>query len=242
MKFPNSSSYVLNEVLDKVVQDICGEEGTGVWSNEEAVAQHIPAPTLTTAHYMRLASAQRGDRRKAKQTFGSDFPVQQLSDVGDKAAFLEDLRKAVYVTCLACFVQGLNIIESADKENKWDVDYSQVMQIWRAGCIIQADGIEDLIKPPMEGYKEDRKQGLSMNLLFRPEVAKALKDGFPSLKKVVLKGIEGDHCVPALGATLDYIKYSTSLGEFFSLPLSLFCLCILLQPTQCQKWNEIASR
>ncbi|KAI9705239.1 MAG: hypothetical protein M1820_005237 [Bogoriella megaspora] len=210
MKHPNSNDYVLNEVMDKVVQDVCGEEGTGVWSNEEGVAQHVPAPTLTAAHYMRLASAEYGKRVKAKTVFGGDWPVQKI-EVSDKAAFIEDLRQAVYVSCLAAFVQGINIIESADREHKWLVDYAQVLQIWRGGCIIQADGIEELLKPVLEGYKEIyAKPDGTLNLLFQPTVANALKGAFPSLKRVVLKGIEGDHCVPALGGTLDYLKYVTS--------------------------------
>ncbi|KAL9093010.1 MAG: hypothetical protein Q9165_004148 [Trypethelium subeluteriae] len=211
MKDPESNDeYVLNTVMDKVVQDVCGEEGTGVWSNEEAVEQHIPAPTLTTSHFLRLASADRGQRAQAKQTFGGDWPVQKL-DIQDRAQFLEDLRVAVYVSCLAAFVQGLNIIESADRNNKWCINYAEVLQIWRAGCIIQADGIEELIRPIMEGYQDVQKNGGSINLLFHQHVAKELKSGMQPLKKVVLKAIEGDHVIPALGATLDYLKYSTSL-------------------------------
>lgn len=57
----------------------------------------------------------------------------------EKPAFLEDLRKAVYTAFLAAFVQGINIIDLADQENKWSIDFSQVIQIWRNGCIIRAD-------------------------------------------------------------------------------------------------------
>ncbi|KAI9659092.1 MAG: hypothetical protein M1821_002052 [Bathelium mastoideum] len=206
----SNNEYVLNAVMDKVVQDVCGEEGTGVWSNEEAVSQHVAAPTLTTSHFLRLASAYRGERARAKEAFGGDWPAQKL-DVQDKAHFLEDLRMAVYTSCLAAFAQGLNIIESANQTNKWCIDYAQVLQIWRAGCIIQADGIEELIRPVMEGYENGQKKNGQMNLLFHHHVAKELKSGMQPLKQVVLKAIAGDHVIPALGATLDYLKYSTSL-------------------------------
>ena len=213
MKDENSNNeYVLNTVMDKVVQDVCGEEGTGVWSNEEAVVQHIPAPTLTDSHFLRLASAYRGQRVRANKAFQGDWPTQKL-EVQDQSQFLEDLRVAVYSSCLAAFTQGLNIIEAADRANKWCIDYAQVLQIWRGGCIIQADGIEELIRPVMEGYKDTYNKGDAMNLLFHPHVAKELKSGMQSLKKIVLKAIEGDHVIPALGATLDYLKYSISLGE-----------------------------
>ncbi len=100
----------------------------------------MPAPTLSDAHYVRVASAFRKDRKKIKATFGGHFPLEKWTgSEKEKPAFLEDLRKAVYTAFLAAFVQGINIIDLADQENKWSIDFSQVIQIWRNGCIIRAD-------------------------------------------------------------------------------------------------------
>lgn len=129
--------HVLDSVQDKVVQDMTGEEGTGVWSNMESVRLHIPAPTLSTAHFLRIASAFRGQRQKVAKEFGGEYKPQKI-EVDDKKAFVELLRRAVYTACLASYVQGISIIEEADKENKWCIDYAAVWQIWRGGCIIQA--------------------------------------------------------------------------------------------------------
>lgn len=57
----------------------------------------------------------------------------------EKAAFLENLRRAVYTAFLAAFVQGINVIDLADKENKWSINFAEVIQIWRNGCIIRCD-------------------------------------------------------------------------------------------------------
>lgn len=100
----DKGQHVLDTVEDKVVQDFTGEEGTGIWSNTEAVNHHVPAPTLTMAHYLRLASGDLHQRRTIKQTlFGSnsndgDWPPQKLTPQ-DKATFLEDLRRATYLAC-----------------------------------------------------------------------------------------------------------------------------------------------
>ena len=45
----SNGKHVLSYVEDKVVQDVDGSEGTGTWSQNEAVRLHVPAPTLTTA-------------------------------------------------------------------------------------------------------------------------------------------------------------------------------------------------
>ncbi|KAK4554144.1 hypothetical protein LTR86_008671 [Recurvomyces mirabilis] len=224
---------VLDEVEDKVVQDYTGEEGTGVWSNLEAVERHVPAPTLTVAHYLRIASGDRHQRAQIQKTFGTGtgdpnkdhtaaFPPQEL-DVDDRGKFLEHLRMAVYTACLAAYCQGMLIIEKADKEHHFNINYAELMQVWRAGCIIQADYIsETLLKPIYD--KRDLKSE-SSNPLLHQDVASDLKRGFPSLRKVVAKGVEADHVIPALSATLEWVKYMSSTmlpANFYEAQLDYF--------------------
>lgn len=213
--------HVLATVLDKVVQDLTGEEGTGIWSNMEAVRLHIAAPTMTTAHYLRLASAYRGQREAVHRMVSGGFPSENLYLEGQaRTDFLEHLRRAVYTACLASYIQGISVIEAAEQENKWCIDYLAVWQIWRAGCIIQSDYISDeILKPAFDAWAARKRkpleggEGETINLLLEQRVLDDLKKGYPSLKRVVTRSVEGDHVVPAMSATLEYIKYSSSVGE-----------------------------
>ncbi|KAK4543302.1 hypothetical protein LTR36_005661 [Oleoguttula mirabilis] len=218
-KDPKTGERVLDSVEDKVVQDYTGEEGTGIWSNTEAVDKHVPAPTLTTAHYLRLASGDRHQRATIQKAFGvgtgkpnddhtSVFPPQRLEGIPDRAAFLESLRLAVYTACLAAYCQGMIIIDKADKAYHFNVNYAELLQIWRAGCIIQADYISNNLLQPI--YAKRSAKAAETNPLYEPDVASDLKRGFPALRTVVAKGVERDHVVPALSATLEYLKYQTS--------------------------------
>lgn len=212
---------VISEVLDKVVQDVTGEEGTGIWSNTEAIELHVPAFTLNIAHAFRLASAFRGDREKASKASDGGFPPSKL-DVSDKKAFIEDLRKATYASCLASYIQGMNVIATADQEHKWEIDYSQVWQIWRAGCIIQADYISDEILAPILKSNPLPKD---LNLNFSPRVAKDVKSCFPALRRVVAKAVETDQVVPAISATLEYFKVANGTDlptSFYEAELDYF--------------------
>ncbi|KAF2093796.1 6-phosphogluconate dehydrogenase C-terminal domain-like protein [Rhizodiscina lignyota] len=216
----DAGKKVLSEVEDKVVQDVTGEEGTGIWSNAEGVSLHVPAPTLTTAHYLRLASAYRDTRILAQETIGGGFEPQRFG-VNDHAGFINYLRTATYLACLVSYIQGINIIEQADKENGWNIDYSAVLQIWRAGCIIQADHISSLLRPEFVNFRQRK----SMNLLFEPRVMKELRSGFDELKRVILAATEADHIVPSLSASLEYIKYETNTNlptQFYEAELDLF--------------------
>ncbi|TKA67671.1 hypothetical protein B0A55_08646 [Friedmanniomyces simplex] len=215
----DKGNRVLDTVEDKVVQDYTGEEGTGVWSNTEAIEHHVPAPTLTTAHYLRIASGDRHQRALIQKTFGvgsgspksdhtSVFPPQKLDPIPDRPAFLEDLRMAVYTACLAAYCQGLILIDRADKANHFNIDYAELLQVWKAGCIIQADYISKHLLHPIYSTRQTKPE--STNPLLETSVASDLKRGFPSLRKAVARAVEADHVVPALSATLEYMKYQTS--------------------------------
>jgi 6-phosphogluconate dehydrogenase len=211
--------HVLGDVQDKVVQDIDGTEGTGIWSNTQAENLHIPAPTLSTAHFLRIASAFRGNREHVKETFhGAFLPSKfNFAESKEKEAFLEHLRWAVYSTCLAAYIQGISIINKADKKNKWSIDFAAIVQIWKAGCISSL--LEEIFHPVSGGKHKN------YNLLYESKIVEELKKGYESLKKVVLKSVETNAIVPSMSATLEYLKYSGNLKlptQFYEAELDYF--------------------
>jgi 6-phosphogluconate dehydrogenase len=130
------------------------------------------------------------------------FPPAKLN-IQDKADFIEDLRKATYISCLASYIQGMNVIAAADQKHSWNIDYAQVWQIWRAGCIIQADYISDEILSPI---LKSNPSSTDLNLNHSPRVAQDTKNCFPALRRVVAKSVVTDQVTPAISATLEYFK------------------------------------
>ncbi|KAJ5727383.1 hypothetical protein N7493_005203 [Penicillium malachiteum] len=199
-----NSGYVLDDVLDKVVQDDDNTEGTPLWSLMESAARHVSSPTLAAAHYMRIASGNRKERVTAAQKLKMPAP-QPLKDVQNKNAMVEKLRKAVYSSFLSSFCQGLELISRASEDEGWNIDMGNCIQIWRAGCIIQSDYIADLLQPPLSA-----KTTMS-NMKFIDAVSKELRNNFDALKDIVIEGTKTDQYMPALSATLDYLKYEGGL-------------------------------
>jgi 6-phosphogluconate dehydrogenase len=188
-------------VKDKVVQDADESEGTGIWTQDEAINNHIPTPTMTIAHFFRLASANRGQRDTIHHFMGT-IPKQPISlDGMNYQDFLEELRLAVYTGCLAAYCQGLVLLDKANRVHHWDIPFAKVVQIWRAGCIVQSDHIADLLEPLLEDSPGNG------NVLLMHPVIDELKRDMPKLKKIVLKAVEADANVPALSATLEWLKY-----------------------------------
>lgn len=200
---PESHKRVLGEIKDKVVQDVDETEGTGIWTSEEGMRLHVPIPTITSAHQFRLASAKAAQRQRIQETMRGSLAEVQKIKVDDKARFVEDLRMATYTAFLASFIQGLILLEKADQENRWDMDFTNIINIWRAGCIIRSEYISNILEKVYQGNKSEK------NPLFSKVVTDELKKGYPSLRLTVSKAVEADACVPALSGTLEYLKYAT---------------------------------
>lgn len=111
-------------------------------------------------------------------------------------------------------------IDLADKENKWSISFSEVMQIWRSGCIIRSDYIADMLE---EIYRKPNE--MDRDLLHNARIAKELSSNFPALKEVVAKGVESNAIIPSLSASLEYLKYSVNTvlpTQFYEAQLDFF--------------------
>ncbi|MCJ1402196.1 hypothetical protein MMC11_005416 [Xylographa trunciseda] len=218
-KDPKDSSYVLDRVKDKVVQDVDETEGTGTWTIEEGSRLHVSIPTITAAHMFRLSSADAAQRIHVHKSLEGHIKVGKIN-VPNKTAFIEDLRKATYAAFLMAFVQGLDLLEHINQEKKWNLDFSSIISIWRGGCIIQSDHISDLLSKVYEHH-----QHIHGNLLTVHEVGHELLKCYPSLKNVVLKAVEADAHVPSLSASLSYFRYSGDVNlptQFMEAELDYF--------------------
>jgi 6-phosphogluconate dehydrogenase len=207
--------FVLASVLDKVVQDADDTEGTGIWTCEEAIRLHVPAPTILAAHQFRVASANAGKRERTNRALKTQGAVANPSPIKlesphDKVlpAFIEDLRQSLYAAFLCAFIQGFDLIKTMDREQNWKLDYKSIIQIWRGGCIIQSDYISDVLDSVLS--TSDHPNEIVDDLLAQDKIASELGKCCLSLKNVVIKAIEVDGYVPALSATLEYLKYSGS--------------------------------
>ncbi|CAI7678454.1 unnamed protein product [Penicillium pancosmium] len=187
-----TDQHVLDEVLDKVVQDNDDTEGTPHWAIEESASRHISTPTLATAHYLRVASGNREERLVAAKTLQLPKPslIQGINDK-EKESLVDDLHDALYCTFLSSFCQGLELIKRASDDENWKIDLTQCLRIWRA----------DLLEPVLSTEK------FWTNLKHADKVAQELRRTYNSLKAIVIQGCLHDQYLPSISATLEYLKY-----------------------------------
>lgn len=160
----------------------------------------MPAPSLTASHYIRVASSDVRQRTAVNASIGGVTPGQLEISPEERSKYVEQLRQAVYVTTLICFVQGLDVLERENRQQSWGINIPRILEIWRAGCIIKSDFLSDLLEASYAS-------GSDVHPLCRSQIAAEVKKYWSSLKIIVLDGLRVDAHLPCLSATLEYLKY-----------------------------------
>ena len=165
---------------------------------------HEPIPTIVAAHQFRCASADAAKRARVGKSIGG--ALVKPGKIESYDSVLEDLRLAVYAAFLAAFIQGLTLNAKAGNEFQWDINFVDVINIWRAGCIIRSGYIADVLE---KVYKESDKTVRDYPLM-SSLVTDEFKKSYAALRRIVSLGTATDATIPSLSATLEYLKYTTT--------------------------------
>ncbi|HKU11623.1 MAG TPA: NADP-dependent phosphogluconate dehydrogenase [Sinomonas sp.] len=175
-----------------VVVDSAGQKGTGRWTVQSALDLGSPVSGIAESVFARGISSQRAQREIAQETLAG-----HESEVSLPENFVEDVRQALYASKLVSYAQGLDMLASAAKEYGWELKLDEIASLWRAGCIIRAELLKDI----MEAYKGGEKPA---NLLFAPAFAKSVGEAVPAWRRVVATAVQLGIPVPVFSSSLAY--------------------------------------
>ena len=200
-------------LLEKIL-DTAGQKGTGKWTGIEALDLGIPLTLIGEAVFARCLSALKEERVAASRVLTGPVP----SFGGERAAFIEDIKNALYASKIVSYAQGYTLMREAAKEYSWDLNYGGIALLWRGGCIIRSVFLGKI----KEAF--DRDPALS-NLLLDPffrEKVEAAQEGWGRVVATVLvNGIPERLPANRLQDTRDYVGANTyervdrPRGEFF---------------------------
>ena len=152
-----------------------------------------PLTLIGEAVFGRCLSALKEDRVRASQVLKG--PKARFK--GDKAKFVEDLRKALYASKIISYAQGYQLMRAAAKEYGWNLNYGGVALMWRGGCIIRSRFLGK-IKAAF-----DKNPNLS-NLLLDDFFSKLLIDYQPAWRRAVVQAIQSGVPTPAISTALAF--------------------------------------
>ena len=180
--------------LVDVILDTAGQKGTGKWTSQSSLDLGVPLPIITESVFARFLSAMKEERVHASKVLGG--PVTK-EFTGDKKAFIESVRKALYMSKICSYAQGFAQMRAASEEYNWDLQYGEIAMIFRGGCIIRAQFLQKI----KEAYDQD---GQLKNLLLDPYFKEIVESYQHALRDIMVVAVQNGIPVPCFSAALSY--------------------------------------
>ncbi len=172
-------------LVDKVM-DAAGQKGTGQWTAANALELGAPANAIAAAVYARALSSVKEERVEASKILKGPTLVQEK----DKAATIEAIKNALYCSKICAYAQGFQLMDKAQVQYNWKLNFGEIAQIWRGGCIIRARFLQKIT----DAYGRNSRL---KNLMLDPYFTTALNEGQAGWRKVIAMAVTNG--VPAQG-------------------------------------------
>ena len=188
-KDEETGKHLVDVILDRAAQ-----KGTGKWTSQNALDLGVPLPLITESVFARVLSSLKTERVAASKILSG--PAAAPFD-GDRAAFVEAVRRALYLSKVISYAQGFAQLRTASEEYGWNLDLGTIAKIFRAGCIIRARFLQKIT----DAYAKDPALA---NLLLDPYFKDIAANYQASLRDVVVAAVKAGVPVPAFASAVAY--------------------------------------
>ena len=182
------------EPLVEKILDTAGQKGTGKWTGIAALDLGVPLTLIGEAVFSRCLSAQKEERVTASKILNGPH---KKKFTGDKKAFIENIRQALFASKIISYAQGYVLMREAAKEYGWNLNNGGIALMWRGGCIIRSVFLGK-IKEAFD--KNPELNNLLLDSYFKDKIEAAQE----SWRKVVATALTNGIPVPALTTALCY--------------------------------------
>ena len=179
-------------LIDRIL-DTAGQKGTGKWTGISALELGTPVTLIGEAVFARCLSAIKDERVKASTVLTGPKPAVSA----DRAAFIEEVRRALYCSKMISYAQGYMLLREAAKDQKWNLNFGGIALMWRGGCIIRSRFLGKI----KEAY--DKNPQLN-NLLLDDFFSKLLNDYQAAWRRAIVHAIEAGVPTPAFSTALSF--------------------------------------
>ncbi|AFP84634.1 NADP-dependent phosphogluconate dehydrogenase [secondary endosymbiont of Ctenarytaina eucalypti] len=182
--------FLLDFILDEAEN-----KGTGKWTSQSSLDLGEPLSLITESVFARYLSSLKQQRLAASKMLTG--PKTTAFNAGAKADFIEKVRRALYLGKIVSYAQGFSQLKAASDENQWDLRCGEIAKIFRAGCIIRAQFLQNIT----DAYARDPAL---VNLLLDPYFKKIANEYQQALRDVVTYAIQHGIPMPTFSAAIAY--------------------------------------
>ena len=158
---PETDQPILDVILDEAKQ-----KGTGRWTSQDALNLGTPTPTINAAVVSRIISGMKDQRVEASKWIKGPEPTFKSDR---RRQLIDASQHALYASKIISYAQGFDLLRAASEAYDYKLDMKKTAKVWRAGCIIRADLLDEI----MSAFdRNDNLQNLLFDEYFREQVVK----------------------------------------------------------------------
>ncbi|MDB5288234.1 MAG: hypothetical protein JWR05_3183 [Mucilaginibacter sp.] len=187
-KAPGTDHLLLDDIKDEA-----RSKGTGKWTSQVAMDLQAPITVIDTAVAMRDLSKYKELRVKASELYSKED--SKLN--GDTDELLKALEQAFYFSMVITYAQGMFLLTNASTEFKYDLKLAEIAKIWRGGCIIRSEFLNDIYN----AYTKDSKLA---HLLLDSGVQQLVSAALPGTRQIISATTAAGIAAPGYAAALSY--------------------------------------
>lgn len=189
----NKTDDLTGKPIVDVIMDQAGQKGTGKWTSQTSFDLAAPINTINAAVVSRNISALKSERIQTSKLYQGP----KIKPVPDTKKLIKTMEMALNTAKILSYAQGFGMLRMASAEYGYNLNMREIASIWRAGCIIRAELLGDI----MSAYGKDPQL---TNLLHDEAFIKVINQGIQALRDVVVMGVEAGLPVYAFSASLAY--------------------------------------
>lgn len=179
------------DFLVDVIKDEAKSKGTGKWTSQVAMDIETPIPTIDAAVSSRNLSKLKKLRLELAQVYGSAHQIEV------SAAIIDDLEQAFYFAMTTAYAQGMHLLWQASITYQYELKLAEIAKIWRGGCIIRAEFLEDI-------YQAYNQQPDLEHLYSDAGIQNKIKQSLKGTRNVICSAMKAGIAIPAFAASLTY--------------------------------------
>ena len=180
-----------NPMVD-MVKDEARSKGTGKWTSQVSMDLQLPIPTINEA----VTSRDLSKFKQLRVALSTAFP-QEVTLPENRQEIEAQLEEALYFAMISSYAQGLHLLWQASNTYNYELNLQEIAKIWRGGCIIRAELLEDIYlaynnKPDLE------------HLFLDDAFQDKIKETISGLRKIINIAVDKGIPVAAYASTLTY--------------------------------------
>lgn len=181
------------------IKDSAGQKGTGKWTAANALDLGNPLTLITEAVYARFLSS----FKELRQTTSAVYAAETIDIPRNRMEVLEQLKMALFSSKIISYAQGFTLLKAADKQFDWNLNFAEIAEIWRGGCIIRSRFLDRI----SDAYKKD----ITLEtLLLDPFFIEKIRSSLTGWKEIVSRAVLAGIPVPAMSSALNYFHGMSS--------------------------------